>query len=1126
MNFRTNISFLLAVLLLVFVQTASGQTVGKDGQPINEQDRRQLQRAVKSYNSALKLRTAGDIAKATDLAKQALEIEEAILGSESNEISSSLRLLAELYESQGNYARALPLLKRSVMIKEKVLGPDHPDMGLSLNNLASLYYSQGEYASALPLFQRALKIKEKALGPDHPDTATSLNNLALLHKSQGDYASALPLYQRSLKIREKVLGPDHPDTGSSLNNVGDLYYTQGNYTRALPLFERALKIDEKAFGPDHPDTSASLNNLALLYDAQGDFARALPLFQRALKIDEKALGPDHPDTGISLNNLALLYDAQGDYAKALPLFLRALKIDEKTLGPDHPDTGTSLNNLALLYKAQGDYASALPLFERALKIDEKALGPDHPDTALTLNNLATLYDAQGDYANALPLFQRSLKITEKSFGPDHPDTAQTLNNLARLYRSQGDYARALPMYQRSLKIYEKTLGPDHPETGTSLHNLASLYSSQGDYANALPLHRRSLKIWEEALGADHPKTANSLNNLATAMAEQGNYRDSGVLFDRARKSAANHVSRILPSLAAKEQQRFLKEKYFTALEKALSYGMHYGAKTDEGTSRSATWLANGKGVGQQALAQRNSLTRDIRNPKKAAIVKQLLATRDQLAKLAMAAADPDQVQQRLETIERLNIQDRELSLQLGGGQNDASSEWVELDALKRSVPDDGVLVDIARFEVFNLEAPDGQDMWQPARYVAWITYPDSKPVKMVDLGLAKEIEELIKQLRDKLRDSEDELDTAGEEITTKRLRFDMKKLSKKIWQPIANELSGVENIALSPDGMLWLVPWATLPMVTDGDAEDESQYLIEKYNLRLLTSARDLLAKPDSRPTKAPVVFANPSFDQAAEQKQESIRRMFKKLPAEDASPTRSIAPNNLLSKVQPLPNTGKEANAIKPSIKAYTLFEPILYTKRWALEHTAKKLKSPKIAAFATHGFFLPTQEVDRKNSSRAGLAGQHSVALDKNNQPLENPLLRCGLLLSGCNNRDSVVGDDDGILTGMEITAIDFRGTKLVVLSACDTGIGDIRNGEGVAGLRQAFQLAGAESILASLWKVNDAETAELMNLFFENLAAGKTKSESLRQAQLARIKIRRELYGAAHPYYWAAFTLTGQD
>lgn len=229
----------------------------------------------------------------------------------------------------------------------------------------------------------------------------------------------------------------------------------------------------------------------------------------------------------------------------------------------------------------------------------------------------------------------------------------------------------------------------------------------------------------------------------------------------------------------------------------------------------------------------------------------------------------------------------------------------------------------------------------------------------------------------------------------------------------------------------------------------------------------------------------------------------------------------NELPKVNRLPYTAVEAQTILPSVEAIAKAKPIVYTGEYALEGVFKKVTQPKMMILSTHGVFLPAKQNKLAGNSFASTPKQPGTELVG---PTDNPMLRCGLLLAGCNQRPFNTTDDDGILTGDEIMACNLRGTELVVLSACETGVGEVRNGDGVAGLRQAFQLAGAKAVVATLWVIDDRESAYFMREFFKHLDEKESPADAIRSAQLQRIEARRSRFGAAHPFYWAAWTLTG--
>ena len=931
-------------------------------------------------------------------------------------------------------------------------------------------FKAGKYSEAIPLAIQSLHLCEKALGPEHPRTATDLNNLGYLYVEMGDYAQAGPLLQRALKIREKVLGPDHPQTATVLLNLAKLYYSKGDYAKAAPFFQRALKIKEKALGPDHVDTATGLNTLAELYVRMGDYARAEPLLQRALKIREKALGPEHADTAQTLNNLGQLYYSMSDYAKAEPLFQRALKIREKALGPEHPNTAEALNSLAELYRSMGDYAKAEPLYERALKIREKALGPDHPKTAASLNNLAGLYAAMGDYAKAEPLYERALKICEKALGPEHPDTAQTLNNLAGLYGAMGDYARAEPLLQRALKIREKALGPDHPNTAESLNSLAGLYGAMGDYAKAEPLYERALKIREKALGPDHPKTAASLNNLAYLYAGTGDPKEALRLAVQARRVQEKNLSGILS---------------FTSEQQRLAFQNTTNPYTLPGTLGNAPELAEvvlrRKGVVLDSLLEDRLVAEASGDPRQHEIIEQLRAAKQRLTQLQLEVPkDLSEQAQKQRTAEKEKLSSEveqlegSLARQVAGLGHARRALSVTVQQVQSALPQQAALIELLRYSHYL-----GKTKFE-RRYGAIVIGASGEP-GWVPLGDAAAIEKNVGLYQKSVRGKTDE----------PTLSSVLKALNNQVWAPIEKVLpNDTKIIIISPDAALSFVSFATL-------VGPDDKFLAEKYSIRYVASGRDLLQHTKASGNPQTAVYANPDFDS--------------KVASPDSNRGSAVALRSLemrdLQSISflPLPGTAAEAAALEKRAGKFAK----VFLGANATEAELRQVNSPHVLHLATHGFFLPEVE----------LGGQELNPLQRGEEipkgKLVNPMHRSGLALAGAETtlqawaRGEVPPtENDGIVTAEEAGGLKLDGTWLVVLSACETGSGQARAGEGVMGLRRGFIQAGTQNLLMTLWPISDETTVEIMLDFYD--AALKSGNAPQALADVSRdwlVKLRKE-------------------
>ncbi|HEX5746615.1 MAG TPA: tetratricopeptide repeat protein [Archangium sp.] len=1089
-------------MLAVVLCCAAGARAGE------ETPDARLREAQTAFDEATALQASGAYAEALARAEHALALRETVLGGSHPDVASCLDLMGELRMRQRELAQAEPLLRRALAIREAALGKNHPDVAQTLHKLGNVYLFQALYGQAEPLYQRALAIREVALGKNHPDIAKTLNNLAIISLNQGAYDRAEPLHQRALAIREAALGKKHSDVAQSLNNLANLYKDQGLYGRAEPLYQRSLAIDEANFGKHHPALANALNNLAHLYTEQGLYGRAEPLHQRALAIREAALGKDHPEIAQSLINLALLYSEQGLYGRAEPLLQRAIAILEAAFGDTHPDLATALTTLANLHADQGSYGRAEPLYQRALAIQEAALGSQHPEVAKSLNNLAIIYEDQGLYARAEPLYQRSLSLLDAALGGTHPLVATALNNLAILYVNQGAYDRAEPLHQRALAIREAALGGHHREFAQSLNNLATVYENQGLYERAEPLYQRALAIQESALGKQHPDVARTLNGLALLRLGQHRLANALPLFTRAFAISERRLRREALDFSGSRLASFLQ--YLRADEQTL-YALLRAHPEDARVRRlalSAVLLLKGRSVEETANISR-SLFRNLDAGDRGRF-EQLRGLRTQLATLSLdgpGSLPPQDYQKRLQA-----LVDEGDSLEAALARRSAPLRALTAlpppaeiaGRVASSLPREGALVELIAYQDRPLRPQPGtprEKLPGPLRYLALVLFPDAS-TRAVDLGPAEPIDRAASRLRNALANREASFQATAQELH--RLAF----------QPLLPVLGKSRRLFLSPDGQLGLVPFAAL--------HDGERFLVDTFDFNYLTSGRELLPRPQEPGSASSIfVLADPDFagspradslasggtSQRAE-RSASLERFF--------STQRTVLPSNAW---MPLPGTRQEAESIQRLLPQSRLFLGAEATKERLLS-----LPTPGILHLATHGFFLgdssgPTTDV-RAVGHFGGLADNPQAPGP------EEPLLRSGLAFAGASapepdaSSPSEFRPDASLVTALELAGLDLWGTQLVVLSACDTGRGEVQLGQGISGLRRALVVAGAEMVVMSLWKVNDDSTGVLMETYYRNLLAGQGRASALREAMRSLREAR------PHPHYWAPFIALGSD
>ncbi|HEU4561517.1 MAG TPA: CHAT domain-containing tetratricopeptide repeat protein [Longimicrobium sp.] len=1135
---------------------AAGDFDGEAGQLRHAAEfaRRQLGRHDPLYLESLDALAASCVRlrrhdEALALLEEMLELEEAAGGDDDPNVATILDNLAELHRVQGRFADGVPLARRALEIRIAQHGHDHPVVAVALQNLARLFQQSGRSAEALPLFERALELRRRAAGDGDPAVAETLNDLADVHRMLGRPDAAVALHRRALRIRRAALGDLHPDTGVSLNNLGVLVHEGGRHRRAIFLLERSLQVARATVAGDDPRIGLTLHNLAKAHRELGNYRQAEEAGRAALAHLRATLGGQHPFTAACIGEMAVLHGSAGRHAEATEAARESLAIARRTLGDTHPQTLAALNVLGEMCRETGHYGEAIQLLRRSLKARRDALGERHPMVAAALSNLAIAYHETGRPAEALPLLREALEIAEAR-GDFHPGISSTLGNLADVLRALGRHDEAVPLLERAFELEWRELGPRHPRVGWSMSNLAVVLQGMGLHQQAVTLLGQALGLLVEAVGEEHHSVGAVLNNLGVAHAAAGDHARAATHLQGAlaiRRRAVGdvhpHVAATLATLAASllvlgrpgqalaraleaaaVDDRLVGEIFPVSSERErLAYLQ--GLRTRNHLLFSLVWRLGSrphvaragldlalrrKAVAADALAAQRDAVLGGHYPALVPRLRELAELRARIARATLAGpgeGDPHAHRARLAEWNHLRDElEAELAREIPEMSLERRFRAVDRRAVAGALPAGSVLVELVRFQAYAFEArtADDEPRWHPARYLALVMHARRpERVKAIDLGQAGPIEHALAEFRRALTFEPGPAGPGAHEFHAEDYvdpAVPGGVLRAAVWDPLVPALRSARRIFIGPDGDLLRLPFEVLP-------REEGGHLLEEYRISYLSSGRDALgfgAAVGVAPAP-PVVVANPDFDLRLKQRRRPAR-------PRRAAGRRSRDLERGTLEFDPLPQTAREGEWIAALLGV----EPWLGAR--ALDRRLKELRSPAVLHLATHGLFLRDQGAAPGEVSADGQAGLRADAAP------ENPLLRSLLALAGANTW--LRGDDaflpgaaeDGLLTAEEVSGMDLLGTELVVLSACETGLGDVHTGEGVFGMRRAFVAAGARSLVMSLWKVPDEETCELMAGFYERLLAGEARADALRNAQLEMAE------RTGDPFGWGAFILQG--
>jgi tetratricopeptide (TPR) repeat protein len=962
-----------------------------------------------------------------------------------------------------------------------------------LSNRAAACHKSGKYKEAIENSEKVLHDFRSLLG-DRFLFARTWQNLAESHFRLGQFREGVQCFEQLLQLIGATRGTNCLEFLDALSAAAEAYRGAANYEGAASLYQNAIDVTRRTLG-SAPNLAAYLTSLAIVNLDLGNYEETCSRYKEALEVIRGNTNVRYKHLVRVLNNLATLYRLQGDYRNAESVCAQAVEIARKRLDLNSLDLAASLRNLGHYQALHGETRKVMAFFRETLSIVEQNYSRHSREFANNLNDLAAVIWAAGGHKRAEKLFQQVIQIYRKTGNIAVPKYAGILSNLANLYLQSGRYSQAERLYKEAIAI-----DPAKTRGFAQKYNLAILYHRKGRFADAEAMYKKAIDAYKAMLGEHHPDTILLCTQLAQLYNDMDDCTNAMILLDDAVDRSDRIINLLLAITSDTQRLAYLSRIQF-CIEMYVAIVLQRHPKSRVYKGKALDLILRRKGIGFEAsVLQREALLR--RYASVAPKLRELRALRNQIGTMSIRGPAAGEEESHSKILAELNTKRARLEEELTNENPDLPIEKGVAAFSRKTIAEamrpGSVLVE---FVALNTEQYRRHLGTRAGRhYIVFVLHADRLDhVAMIDLGSTARIDRMILFFRKAVMTMEPE---SAEKTVGARLR-------KAVFEPLQPSLKNKHTLILARDGNLALLPFEILPAADGGR-------LVDHYEISYVGSGRDVLRFRDTPETQfgsGPVVVADPDFDMddAGTPLDDSGGRVLRSLDFNSTN----------VKKFVRLEGTQEEGRRVGERLGVQPL------TGRDALEGRVKSVRSPSILHLASHAFFLQrckeSQSISPPQSPELTEGAGMLEGLARL-QRLENPMLRSGIALAGANltlagKNIDMKDAEDGILTAADIVSeLELSSTALVVLSACETGLGEVEVGEGVFGLSRSFGLAGAQTLVMSLWQVDDTITQETMDLLYANVAEGRTCSAAVREAQLA-MKMK---YPA--PYFWGAFICHG--